>query len=516
MIYLAGIVLLLVFTDSAFAAANLHKPDTSMQDFLTRIQTITNGWGTVLRGYANSLFWKLTLIAFILTMGPHVFRGPELGEIFGELIKFIILTGFFWYIIENSTDLASVVIASFSKAGAAASGLGEGLQPGDLFATGVEMAKMIWDDIKLLEPGNAIALVISGFFIELCFVFIAAFIFVTLVESYFILNAGILFLGFAGWSGTRQYAINAMQYCMSVGAKLFVLTLIVGLVQQFASEWHKAYDHSTTAALTLAGLAFLACLLCKMLPDLIGGIMSGSSSSSGGSMVGAAVGMTAMTAGIAAGVAKGVSGIAESVGKIADKVTGGEGGGGLAKSIGDSLSGGNGDPSGSPMGGGGGGNSPSGGGSGGGSDPAAASAGSRIGGSTPVGGSSSGAGSASSSSASSSSNSGTVSSSVKAAADLVGKGANAAQGAANATHNLAALVVPGVDARPAGSASEEASYAQYDAPANIDDFKSEQPQQNVIRPATTNENSDIDNSAANRSSSTVSNLNVPGMGRKDK
>ena len=62
----------------------------------------------------------------------------------------------------------------------------------------------------------------------MCFTFIAALVFVTLVEAYVIINAAVLFMGFGGSQWTREYALAPIRYAVAVGAKLFVLTLIVG------------------------------------------------------------------------------------------------------------------------------------------------------------------------------------------------------------------------------------------------------------------------------------------------
>ncbi|MEG6650378.1 type IV secretion system protein, partial [Pseudomonas aeruginosa] len=71
----------------------------------------------------------------------------------------------------------------------------------------------------------------------------AAFMGLTIIESYVVINASVLFLGFGASQWTREYALAIVSYAVSVGAKLFVLSLIVGLIVVSANTCVASYNH---------------------------------------------------------------------------------------------------------------------------------------------------------------------------------------------------------------------------------------------------------------------------------
>ncbi|EJC7212052.1 P-type conjugative transfer protein TrbL [Salmonella enterica] len=335
----------------ALAAANLAQPDTSVDGLLDLILQQSGQWSEKLYGYAIRLFWLLATIQLVWTLMPLVMRQADFGEIVGELLRFVMVAGFFLAVMKYAVEWATAIVDSFRDAGAAASGLERALQPGDVFAMAVEFSRAVLASISFFSPGQALAISLAAFLVLICFAFIAAFMFVTLVESYVIINASVLFFGFGGSQWTRDYAIAPMRFTIAVGAKLFVLTLIIGLILQSSREWSAAYQNNEASVMTLAGLALICAYLTKTIPDLIGGMISGTSMG-GGSAIGgmaaagaagaAAAIATVATAGAAAPAAAGALGAAGSGGAAGAGAAGagGIGGGGLAAAINSSFAGG--------------------------------------------------------------------------------------------------------------------------------------------------------------------------------
>ncbi len=285
MIFSAAL-LLLAFAGAGEALAQtggLQESNTAVQGLLDMIQNSANSWTGRLQGYATSLFWLLAGIQFVITFFPLVMKNADFGEIVGELIRSVLVIGFFAALLIYSREWATAIVDSFREAGAQASGLGKELMPGDMFATAVELANVI-NSAKVYNPITAVGIALSAILVLLCFAFIAAFMFVTLVESYIVINASVLFTGFGGSQWTRDYALAILRYAVSVGAKLFVLTLIVGIIMQSAVQWAAAYNHDSASMLTMVGLAVVCAYLAKTIPDLIQGLISGVSPSGGGTI----------------------------------------------------------------------------------------------------------------------------------------------------------------------------------------------------------------------------------------
>lgn len=298
-VFIAMFAVALIVSDPVMAQVNLHDATGTYQGLLDLIYSSANQWADHLRGYATTLFWSLTTISLVWTFGVLVMRQAEYGEIVGELVRFIMVTGFFAALLLYSVDLATAIVNSFRQAGAVAAGVSIKLQPGDMLGLGIELAKTI-GNINTLDLATAI---IGGFgtiIILLCFTFIAAFMGITLIEAYVIINASVLFMGFGGSQWTREYAVSMLRGALAIGAKLFVLTLIVGLIMTSARSWQAAYQHDDTSTLTMVALALTCAYMSKTIPDLIASLISGISPGGGGVIGGmAAAGMAGAAAGMA-------------------------------------------------------------------------------------------------------------------------------------------------------------------------------------------------------------------------
>lgn len=339
----------LVSTD-AMAASNLHDPSGSFTGLLDLVQNSAKQWDGRLRGYAVRLFWLLALIQFIWTFMPLVFRQADFSEIVGELVRFVMVIGFFWALLLYSAEWAEAVVDSFRQAGAAAAGLGEEkLRPGKIFGIAIELANTI-GNVETWNPLTAFMVALAGVLVLICFAFIAAFMGLTIIESYVVINASVLFMGFGASQWTREYAMAIVRYAVSVGAKLFILTLIVGLIVDSAKDWQAAYNHDDASMWTMIGLALVCAYLAKTIPELVAGMISGSSMG-GGSTIGgmaaagaagaAAAIATIATAGAAAPLAVGAAGAgAAGAGAAgAGAAAGAAGSGGLASAINSSFAG---------------------------------------------------------------------------------------------------------------------------------------------------------------------------------
>lgn len=334
----------------AMAATDLSHADTSVQGLLDLVLHESHQWSGKLYDYAIRLFWLLASIQFIWTFIPLVMKQADFGEIVDELLRFVLVVGFFLAVMKYSVEWSSAIVDSFRDAAASASGLGRALEPGDMLAVALDFGRTMVKGISVFSPAKGLLIAVCAILVLACFAFIAAFMFVTLVESYVIINASVLFFGFGGSQWTRDFAIAPMRFTVAIGAKLFVLTLIVGLIVQSAKQWLAAYTNDEASLMTMVGLALVCCYLTKTIPDLIGGMISGTSMS-GGSAIGgmaaagaagaAAAIATIATAGAAAPAAAGALGAAGSSGAAGAGAVGAGGitGGGLAGAINSSFAG---------------------------------------------------------------------------------------------------------------------------------------------------------------------------------
>lgn len=86
----------------------------------------------------------------------------------------------------------------------------------------------------------------------------------TLVEAYVVINASVLFMAFGASQWTREYTLAVIRYTVSVGAKLFIVTLIVGLILSVAEKWQAAHTNDEASLMTLVGLSLICAYLRKL------------------------------------------------------------------------------------------------------------------------------------------------------------------------------------------------------------------------------------------------------------
>ena len=142
---------------------------------------------------------------------------------------------------------------------------------------------------------------ISAVVIVACFVFLAAFVMVTLIESYFVIHAGVFFMAFGGSEWTRDYAMAIFRYAVSVGAKLLVLQLIVQIIMTSARSWQAQYTHDETSMFTMLGVAMMCAYFSRTLGDRVQDLINGVSLNGGSALGGmAAAGLAGAAAGAAA------------------------------------------------------------------------------------------------------------------------------------------------------------------------------------------------------------------------
>lgn len=330
MIRMVALIALLLFA-SASQAADMTDPNGTFSDLLELVRNNANMWSGRLRAFAVQIFWFLASIQLVWTLAPLVARRADLAEAMSEIALFVVKTLFFFSLLTYSVDFGQAIVNSFRHAGAVASGMPVMLNPGDMLTMGVMLGNTV-SDVDTWNPVIGIGIVVSSLIILMSFAFIAAFMGLALVESYIVINAAMFFMGFGGSQFTREYALAMPRYGVAVGAKLFVMTLIVGIVMAASKDWQASYKHDSTSTMVLVAMSLVSVCFTKTVPDLVYSLISGVSPG-GGSVIG---GMAA------AGMALGTAAAATIGAKLASSnlMSGGSGGGGIASIINSGLGGG--------------------------------------------------------------------------------------------------------------------------------------------------------------------------------
>jgi type IV secretion system protein TrbL len=280
---------------AAAGPAGAAEPTANALDkIVTLYQQNASKWESALSNYALTLFWILAAIEFGVWAIGIAFRNVDLGEFLGELTKQILFIGFFLALLTNSSAWAKAIIDSFRQAAnqaAQSAGGSSNISPSDIFAVGLSIANKVADQASIFAPGSSVGLILCALVLIVCFALIAAFMVLALVESYVIISAGVLLMGFGGSRWTKDYALKTLIYAVSVGAKLFILQLLVALGQQIFTGLAQAFEANSSDVFVVVGSAIVMLALVKIIPDMIQALINGTSSSTGGVILGSAAGI---------------------------------------------------------------------------------------------------------------------------------------------------------------------------------------------------------------------------------
>jgi type IV secretion system protein TrbL len=268
----------------------------------------TTTWVSTAFGYANKLFGLLAFIDFTWAMIVLFLEGQEMqGWIAGFLKKFMTIS-FFYALLINQSTWFPAIINSFVQIGQQAGGVSGYLNPSTILWTGVQISGAIlaaclpnaaarcdgWRILGVIVPGAGAALTAASLIPALVALFCALLIFlayvvITLtfimatVESYVVMSAGLIFLGFGASRWTVPYTERYISLVVSTGVRLMVLYMIIGLGQTLSNTWVQEASQLPLSArlgfnrsfgLLASVIVFMA--LAWQVPKLAGSILQGS------------------------------------------------------------------------------------------------------------------------------------------------------------------------------------------------------------------------------------------------
>lgn len=316
---LAVLPVIAIMTGTAHAAGIL---DSVTNDF----KSLEPSWFNALSTDARQIFSILVVIEIAWFGLSSLLASRGFEEIVPGLLRKVMVIGLFYAILINANTWITDIINGFQTAGATAAGV-SALSPSTIVSYGVAAALRILNGgqmtvahsggwFSFLNIGSDIGRM-AGFFVELVervilavmiflsFFLIALEMLILLIESYLIIGAGVLFLGFGGSRWTARYVNSYINYAISIGTKLFVIYLIVGglymtVIPEINAQLNSISTHlNVGAVLTTAVTAMAAALLAKKIPEHAGALLGGASNLTAGAF-GAEVGRAAMIGGTAA------------------------------------------------------------------------------------------------------------------------------------------------------------------------------------------------------------------------
>jgi len=282
--------------------ANAAGASGVLDNVAGRYEATASMWQGVISAAATRLFWSLALISMVWTFGMMALRKADIQEMFAELVRYLMFTGFFFFLLVNAPAMARAIMKSLQQLASDASGLPP-LSPSGIMDVGFNVLHTMLTVPATWSVANALLGLVVGLIILVVLALVAVNMLILLVSGWMLAYAGIFFLGFGGSRWTSDMAINYYKTVLGVAASLMTMTLIVGIGQTVLNEYYATLGEGGYAELAvILVIAIVLYYLVNKIPALISGIITGASVG-GASGMGSAGGGTAMAAAAMAGAA---------------------------------------------------------------------------------------------------------------------------------------------------------------------------------------------------------------------
>jgi len=311
---------------------------TNPSQILTAFQAARGNWVANIAGYANALFGSLALIEFAWSAAVMVLEKADLQSWTAALVRKIMWIGGFYMLLINGPTWIPFIIDSFTQIGQNSSGVAA-ISPSDVFGQGLAVAGALSNAFSiagfLTHPAIILSLVFAAIIVVISYAMITIQFMVAMVESYIVVAAGFVFLGFGGSRWTAPYAERYIGLAVSNGVKILVIYLLISVGANLGNAWVvEAQGASTSAtpemvALDVMAAALMYMMLCWQIPKLFSAVLGGSPALSGGDLIAAGSSLVVGSAAIATAASGGagvVAGGARTFGGVAAAANDGAGG----------------------------------------------------------------------------------------------------------------------------------------------------------------------------------------------
>jgi len=297
----------ILFVRTALAQQGpLNSPSQIIQQY----QQAQNSWLSAVFPAAQRLFFLLAVLEVTWTLTLVVLERADFHSLASTLVRKIMWIGIFYALLmspfvsfggSGPTFWIRSIIDSFGILGQHAAGTAN-LSPSGVLTTGSNIAGNLWNAASnagfFLHPGPAFALTLATFTTFLAYVIITIQYVAALVESYIVIMAGFIFLGFGGSRWTTPYVERYVGLAVSIGIKLMVLYLLIGVGMQLSGQpgppptgWMGAAaqvaqsQQPAMTAFDIMGACVIFMALTWMSPKLISSVIGGSPAFSGGDLL---------------------------------------------------------------------------------------------------------------------------------------------------------------------------------------------------------------------------------------
>lgn len=235
---------------TAFALLLATPPPTGILDGLVDgYQSISGHWLEQILPMARQIFAILGVLEIALSGLLWALQRTTLDQVAAEFVKKSALLSFYFALLIAFPAWIPQIPLGFERAGQVASGTGS-LSPSALVDTGITIGNNMMLSFGslgfLANPSGNILASLTALLVIVSYTAIAAQLTITLVESFVVISAGAITLGFSAFRGTVILAENYINYAVRIGLKIFLLYMLTGVGLALSRQWaHLSFTPDT-------------------------------------------------------------------------------------------------------------------------------------------------------------------------------------------------------------------------------------------------------------------------------
>ena len=287
-------------------------PSNGVMDNLANLMSSrATGWLTTAQGFARDIFYGLAAIEVTWAGIEYTLRKHELGDLIVSIVFKLLAICFFYFVLINlAPTWVPLIIQSFTQMGATVGGTTIAqLSPSEVFQHGIVLSGALFNRAAqgnfITEVTGVLESLPAMLILMFSFAFVALKLLITLAEADIVLAGALPMLGFLGSRWTSPWGEKYFGYAVSVGVKLMVLYLVIGLGDQIFLDEQNFFSGGTgpptfSDMYQYALAAFLYAGVAWSVPSIAGAVMSGAPAMGIGSLIApiatAATGTLAATA----------------------------------------------------------------------------------------------------------------------------------------------------------------------------------------------------------------------------
>jgi type IV secretion system protein TrbL len=120
---------------------------------LQEYQQAAKGWESVLLDEAKTTFWELATISLVVTVCWMLLRGADLMALTAELVGFVVMTLFFWWLLTNGPSFGQAIVNGLRLLGSRGSGTDQALYPSQVLDIGFRIYSKAVSELSLYLLG---------------------------------------------------------------------------------------------------------------------------------------------------------------------------------------------------------------------------------------------------------------------------------------------------------------------------------------------------------------------------